>query len=106
MSAINPQPFKHRSIAQRLIVRTLLTAREADHEVYGLAIHRATGLASGTVHPILHKLSDAGWVTSRIEEQPRTRQRTYYRLTDAGADAAEQWLTNPAARRKDGDPTT
>ena len=56
--------------------------------MYGLEISKAVGLASGTVHPILRRFEDFGWLESRLEDidpagagRPRRR---FYRLTDTG----------------------
>lgn len=53
---------------------------------WGLQVIRDTGLAAGSVYPILARLETAGWVTSAWEERadhsgPRRR---YYRLTAFG----------------------
>jgi len=52
---------------------------------YGLEIMRATGLASGTLYPILTRLQETGWVRadwedidSSVEGRPARR---YYSLT-------------------------
>lgn len=48
---------------------------------YGLAIMRHTGLASGTVYPILHRMETAGWVSGKRDvdasEPGRPARRTY-----------------------------
>jgi DNA-binding PadR family transcriptional regulator len=41
-----------------------------DGHAYGLSIIRHTGLKSGTVYPILARMTRAGWVTARREETP------------------------------------
>ncbi|MGH8572285.1 MAG: PadR family transcriptional regulator, partial [Gammaproteobacteria bacterium] len=53
---------------------------------------KAVGLAPGTVHPIIYKFEEIGWLESRFEEidssdagRPRRR---YYRLTHDGAQFA------------------
>jgi PadR family transcriptional regulator PadR len=58
-------------------------------EVSGAEIGRATGLATGTLYPILFRLEKAGWAESRWEaEEPqelgRPRRRLYL-ITGAGA---------------------
>lgn len=56
---------------------------------YGYEIHKHTGLPSGVLYPILHRLLDAGWLTAAWEAQPDgLPPRRYYELTDAGRDAA------------------
>jgi DNA-binding PadR family transcriptional regulator len=70
---------------------------------YGLELGASTGLASGTIHPVLARLEGAGWVESRWEQidpssagRPRRR---YYRLTPAGVGQARDALEVVAARR-------
>jgi DNA-binding PadR family transcriptional regulator len=70
---------------------------------YGLDVARETGLKTGTVHPILARLREAGWITSFWEdtddpEQQGRPRRRYYRLTGDGEAAAYRALaTGPAA---------
>lgn len=71
---------------------------------YGLELGALTGLASGTIHPVLARLEGAGWVESEWEEidpsslgRPRRR---LYRLTVAGAEQASAALDVVAARRQ------
>jgi PadR family transcriptional regulator, regulatory protein PadR len=64
---------------------------------YGLDIARETGLKTGTLHPILARLQQAGWITSfwedpaDHEDQGRPRRR-YYRFTGDGADVVRGLL--------------
>jgi DNA-binding PadR family transcriptional regulator len=68
---------------------------EAEQAHYGLAIARETGLKTGTLHPILARLQEAGWTTSAWEDpedhedQGRPRRR-YHRLTEDGEQAARR----------------
>lgn len=61
-------------------------------ETYGLDVIRVTGLASGTVYPILQRLEDEGWLSSRWENiNPQTEgrpARRLYRITADGARTA------------------
>jgi PadR family transcriptional regulator PadR len=64
------------------VLRALLDDPAA--EMYGLEICKEVGLAPGTVHPLLYKFEELGWLESRFEEidpsdagRPRRR---YYRL--------------------------
>jgi DNA-binding PadR family transcriptional regulator len=62
------------------------------HPRYGLDIVRDTGLKSGTVYPILKRLTSIGWLEAIWEdidpsESHRPRRR-YYSLTPAGRLAA------------------
>jgi PadR family transcriptional regulator, regulatory protein PadR len=63
---------------------------------YGYDIARQTGLASGTLYPVLARLADRGLLEARWEDDPpegRPR-RHLYRLTAAGATVA---AARPAA---------
>jgi PadR family transcriptional regulator PadR len=77
---------------QTIAVAQVLLATPATPR-YGLEIARETGLKTGTLHPILARLQQAGWVDSFWEEpaehedQGRPRRR-YYRFTGDGAERA------------------
>jgi DNA-binding PadR family transcriptional regulator len=77
---------------------------------HGFDILDATGLASGTVYPILRRLEDAGLVRSHWEPVVRAREegrppRRYYELTGSGAEAAREAIARfPDARRVLGAP--
>jgi PadR family transcriptional regulator, regulatory protein PadR len=64
------------------VLRTLL--EEPSREMYGLEICASAGLPSGTIHPILARLEQIGWVRSHWEKiDPRQEgrpRRRYYRL--------------------------
>jgi PadR family transcriptional regulator PadR len=85
------------TLQTQLVLRVALTA-PAD-EWYGLQMVKATGLPSGTVYPIIARLEQCDWITSRWENpeehvtEGRPRRR-YYRLTDSGAEAARLALAN------------
>lgn len=75
---------------------------------YGYDLMKAAELSSGTLYPLLARLTDEGWLESRWEESefPGKPPRQLYRLTTTGrvqarsalerADAT--WLRSPAAR--------
>ena len=59
---------------------------------YGFDVMDATTLPSGTVYPILGRLSKAGYVRSRWEKQDLAHRekrppRRYYELTETGTKA-------------------
>lgn len=63
-------------------------------EISGSEIHQQTGLASGTLYPILLRLESAGWLTSEWEDvspadagRPRRR---LYRITHSGKVRASE----------------
>jgi PadR family transcriptional regulator PadR len=67
---------------------------------YGYDISRETGLASGTLYPILGRLTDRGLLSTRWEQDPpegRPR-RHLYRLTAEGAERAREVLRQPVSR--------
>jgi DNA-binding PadR family transcriptional regulator len=68
---------------------------------HGYDIARRTGLASGTLYPILGRLSDGGLLETRWEDDPpegRPR-RHLYRLTAEGAALATTVAEQAAAER-------
>jgi len=82
------------TIPTQLVLRALLEDPTA--ELYGVEIGAVAGLPSGTVHPILARLENRGWVESRWEDiDPRVEgrpPRRYYRLTGAGVESAREAL--------------
>jgi DNA-binding PadR family transcriptional regulator len=68
------------------VVAAFLEDTDADR--YGLDLMRGTGLASGTLYPILLRLKRSGWVEARWEEIDPVAEgrpgRRYYRLTPDG----------------------
>ncbi|GAA0443255.1 PadR family transcriptional regulator [Actinoplanes lobatus] len=76
------------------ILAALLADPGADR--YGLELMQVTGLASGSLYPILHRLQEAGWVEARWEEIDPAEQgrpaRRFYRLTADGAVDARRAL--------------
>lgn len=75
------------TLPTQLVLRTML--EEPTRRRYGLEVCEASGLASGTIHPILARLEKLGWVESQWEDvDPRERgrpRRRYYVLTEDGA---------------------
>jgi PadR family transcriptional regulator PadR len=55
---------------------------------YGYELAKATGLASGTLYPILMRLEERGLLEARWELA--TRPRHVYRLTQDGVAAANE----------------
>jgi PadR family transcriptional regulator, regulatory protein PadR len=84
-----------RLTAQNLKVLGLLISR-GDEEISGAEIAKATGLASGTLYPILLRLEQAKWAKSRWEagdpsELKRPRRRLYH-ITAEGTRQAQAAL--------------
>lgn len=86
----------------QLVLRAMLDGSE--RELYGLEIVEATGLPPGTIYPIMARLENAGWVTSRWEDdapQAMSRpRRRYYRLSADGLAGARSALAAADARRR------
>ncbi|SBT43117.1 PadR family transcriptional regulator [Micromonospora auratinigra] len=65
---------------------------EPDGEHYGLRLMQQTGLASGTLYPVLTRLQHAGWATARWEDldpvEAGRPARRYYQLTAEGVTSA------------------
>ena len=62
---------------------------------YGFEIMDASGLASGTVYPILRRLEDAGLLSAKWEPVADARDeqrppRRYYQITGAGRQALRE----------------
>jgi len=76
-----------------------------DGEMHGLGIARRIGqitqgtfqVKPGSLFPALHRMEEAGWLTSFWGESENNRRAKYYRRTKAGARQAgietEQWTT-------------
>lgn len=65
------------------LIQVLRSLEEKD-ECYGYEIRCDTGILSGTLYPILHRLEEEGYVRVRVEPQDEAPPRRYYRLTNAG----------------------
>jgi PadR family transcriptional regulator PadR len=74
---------------QTMVILSILMG--AHRPVAGSALASESGLASGTLYPILIRLETAGWVTSAWEdgESERPRRRVY-RVTGQGIRYARQ----------------
>ncbi|WP_298914768.1 PadR family transcriptional regulator [uncultured Algimonas sp.] len=72
-----------------------------DAPAHGYALMRQTGLRSGTLYPILMRLSDAGLVASEWEASsaPGRPARHVYRLTPNGQALRRDLLAEAAPKR-------
>ncbi|MBU8856335.1 MULTISPECIES: PadR family transcriptional regulator [unclassified Micromonospora] len=72
------------------VLSALLAEPEAPR--YGLDLMRLTGLSSGTLYPVLHRLQAAGWLAADWEDVDPVAAgrpaRRYYRLTGEGLRSA------------------
>jgi DNA-binding MarR family transcriptional regulator len=82
------------------VLEVLLAATE-DEPAWGLSICQEADLGSGTVYPILDRLTELGWTESWIETAPHPGRpaRRYYRLTGAGRARAGAALEARRGRR-------
>ena len=74
---------------------------------YGYDLSKETGLKSGTLYPLLIRLSDQGLLEAEWRQplQPGRPARHAYRLTDRGAALArERTQTMPVVRPASGAP--
>jgi PadR family transcriptional regulator PadR len=104
MSDSTDQPTRRRLLTtqEALIVNRLLPqtgSAEGPPWRYGQELARATGLPTGTVHPILARLMAWGW----LEDEWRQGQH-HYRLTDDGAAEAQAALVRLQAPSPPADP--
>ena len=78
------------TLPTQLVLRTLLA--DPTQEKYGLQICSEAGLPSGTIHPILARFENLGWLESSWEDEASAHAegrpaRRYYRLTEDGAES-------------------
>jgi DNA-binding PadR family transcriptional regulator len=82
------------------VLAALLADPAGEH--YGLQLMQQTGIASGTLYPILTRLQNAGWLTARWEDEDPSDAgrpvRRYYQLTPEGAEAARTGLAELRAQ--------
>jgi PadR family transcriptional regulator PadR len=79
------------------VVKVLMCfIEDVDADRYGMDLMRDSGLASGSLYPILARLEAADWVTARWEDiDPEVAgrpARRYYRLTPDGIVSARTEL--------------
>jgi PadR family transcriptional regulator, regulatory protein PadR len=81
---------------------TLLALMLSDPELewYGLRLSKVTGIAPGTLYPILHRLERADWLDAYTEDIDPSKEkrpaRRVYRLSRIGEHAARQRLQQSA----------
>ena|SRR5882757_2275959 len=69
-----------------LVLEALLV--QPSHWNHGYALNQLTGIASGTLYPILMRLEKLGWLETRWEDLPKSGRppRHLYRLTGSGRE--------------------
>lgn len=85
---------------QTFSVLEALLARPSDWS-HGYALSQQTGLASGTLYPILMRLEKLDWLETRWEdaEIPGRPPRHLYRLTGDGRERARKELRDARASK-------
>lgn len=88
------------SAATLILLEVLASQPDADR--YGYELIKSTGLASGTLYPILMRLHDRGLLTAkwRPSPEPGRPPRHAYRLTKAGAEYAASALSKQSPFKK------
>ena len=84
---------------QMLAILEALSARPREWR-HGYEIMKETGLLSGSLYPLLMRMTDRGLVEAewRPPSQPGRPARHAYRLTPAGLELAQATGRNEAAR--------
>ena len=89
------------TLATQAVLRAFL--EDPAVERYGLELSSATGLPTGTLHPILARLEGLKWVDSAWEDVDPQKvgrpRRRYYRLNERGLALARVSLAEAYARR-------
>src|SRR4051812_4304193 len=81
------------------LLNMILADPTADY--WGFPIMKATGLASGTIYPLLARLEGMGWLESGWDDQAVSGpRRRYYRLTPKGAELARVALAEASAKKR------
>jgi PadR family transcriptional regulator PadR len=82
------------TLPTQLVLRAML--KQPQDEMYGLQVCEVAGLPSGTIHPILARFENLGWLESRWEQVDPHREgrprRRYYRLSPEGVTLARDAL--------------
>jgi PadR family transcriptional regulator PadR len=94
-------------ITEQLLVVLQALTEDPMREWYGLELMDTTGLSSGTLYPILHRLVGDGWLV-RTRDAPSDiggSGRRMYTLTGAGARVATDLLAARSARRRRSHPS-
>jgi PadR family transcriptional regulator, regulatory protein PadR len=80
------------------VLAVLVSARD---DLHGFAIAQQAGRPTGSIYPILDRLSRAGWLTSyweTVHPQEGRPRRRFYRLEPDGLQAAQLLLAERRAR--------
>jgi DNA-binding PadR family transcriptional regulator len=89
-------------ITRQLLLLLAVIAREPTRSWYGLELMEGARLKSGTLYPLLHRLTADGWL-QRVGSAPSEAGgpgRRLYRLTASGERAATELLGSRRAGRQ------
>lgn len=79
---------------------------DLNREWYGFDLMERTGLQSGTIYPMLHRLLEDEWLSSFREQIDPRREgrppRCLYRLTGLGEREASAWIKRRAPASAEG----
>ena len=94
---------QHRASLLQGTLNLLILRALSSSELHGLGVSRRIEqitegtfvVQPGSLFPALHRLEEAGWLTSTWESSENNRRAKYYRLTRAGrkqlGEATEHW---------------
>lgn len=89
--------MKH-TLATESVLTVFLDHPAEEH--YGWELMERTGLPSGTLYPILDRLSRKGWLESHWDMSQKPRKQ--YRITARGIHDASEYLSLEASFRRGG----
>jgi DNA-binding PadR family transcriptional regulator len=69
------------TIQTQAVLQALLRAQ--DNELYGLDLIRETGVPAGTVYPLMKRLEEAGWITTRWAQGDKGHNRKFFQVPGA-----------------------
>ena len=97
---------KKRRLSDEAAAALLLFVSEPRRQRFGLDIIKETGLASGSLYPILHRFEQRRLLTSCWEDLDiavagSRRPRKLYKLDPSGAQAAEALLAEWQERHRE-----
>ena len=91
-----------------LVLRVLSSSEQLHGYAITERIHKtstdALRVEEGSLYPALHRMDEAGWVTSEWGTSENRRRARYYRITKAGrrhlADLEGDWAKHVAAVKR------
>ena len=87
-------------LTKTVVTLLMVLSDDRNEWKFGYAISRSTGMNSGTLYPILARLSEAKWLESRWQPSEDGRPpRRLHRLTALGAREAKALLASQRAQR-------